>query len=424
MPFYILYAYKNNAIMISVTETGAAPVLRGICRKKRGKKMSQLYLDNASTSFPKPPVVAEAMIQFINTNGANLHRGGYASAYKLAEAVYDARLRLTRFFGGTQSQNLIFTFNVTESLNLLLKGYLKPGDHIIVSSLEHNAVMRPLEQLKKQGISYDIARCTKTGKFQLSELERLVKRKTRAVLVTHASNVCGAILPLEEIGAFCRKHKLRFFVDSAQTAGLLPINVEKLGIDALAFTGHKALLGPQGIGGLLLAPGLGDEIDPLVAGGTGSLSDSLEVPSFLPDKFEAGTQNLPGIIGLGASLGWIEERGFDKLWEHEQRLTHYFLNGLKPMVEEGLLTVPGPELGEERIGVISVLPTNSDPSQIAYRLDREYGIQTRVGLHCSPLAHQTLGTFPVGTVRFSIGWANEESDLDEALDALQKLLTC
>ena len=269
------------------------------------------YLDNCSTSFPKPPCVAEAVYEYMTEVGSNVGRGRYQDAYSVEEKVMRCRERLADLFGAPDASGVAFTKNVTEALNVLLKGYLRPGDHVIVSSMEHNAVMRPLVQLEERGVTFTRARCTDEGDLVLESLEDCLRPSTRAVVMTHASNVCGTILPIREVGAFCSAHGLPLFLDSAQSAGVLPIDMARDNVAAVCFTGHKGLMGPQGTGGLVTDPELARSLEPLVAGGTGSRSDSEQMPDFLPDHLEAGTLNLPGIVGLESALAWIDEVGVD-----------------------------------------------------------------------------------------------------------------
>ena len=384
--------------------------------------MEKIYFDNSSTTFPKPKEVPEAMYHYLTTVGSNINRGGYQTAYDVEEAVYETRQLLCRFFHGEDCKQVVFTKNVTESLNVILKGYLRPGDHVLVSSMEHNAVMRPLNQLMEKGISFSRIPCHPDGTLCLEEAEQLLRENTKAVVMTHASNVCGTILPIAEVGAFCRTHGLRFFVDCAQTAGVCPIDMEKMKIDALAFTGHKGLLGPQGIGGFILKKGLEAELDPLLSGGTGSLSHTESLPEFMPDRFEPGTMNLPGILGLRAGLLWLEHTGINNVLRHELELTGQFLSGLQPMQEDEKLKIVGLSGLRGRTGVVSVQTLERELAQVAYELDSQYGIMTRVGLHCAPSAHKTLGTFPTGTIRFSFGWWNTSQEVDCAIQALKELL--
>lgn len=386
------------------------------------EEMDAIYLDNASTTFPKPKAVPEAMYHYMTRSGSNINRGCYDRAYAVEELVYETRQMLCSLFGGDDCRNVAFTKNITESLNVILKGLLKPGDHVLVSSMEHNAVMRPLVQLEKQGISFSRIPCRRDGSLILEEMAPLVKKETRAVVMTHASNVCGTMMPYEQVGAFCRERGLLFIADTAQTAGVWPLDMERMKIDALAFTGHKGLLGPQGIGGFLLSEKLLPQMESLIAGGTGSISHTEVMPDFMPDRFEAGTMNLPGIVGLHAGLGWIRETGMEQIRSHELALTRQFLEGLKSMDPyEKRLRVVGKKDTEGRTGVVSVQTVRRELAQTAYELDVQYGIMTRVGLHCAPSAHQTLGTFPTGTIRFSFGWWNTREEAALALQALDEL---
>ena len=381
--------------------------------------MEKIYLDNASTTFPKPPRVAEAVYRYMTQAGVNINRGCYDSAYQVEEIVYETRQLLCELFHGPDSRNVIFTKNVTESLNVLLKGFLRPGDHVLVSAMEHNAVMRPLTQLAEHGCTFTRIPCDGTGALRPEAMEACLTPETRAVVMTHASNVCGTLLPIQQAGDFCRAHGLKFFVDCAQTAGVWPIDMEAMHIDALAFTGHKGLLGPQGTGGFVLAEGMAQQITPLLSGGTGSLSHTEQVPDFLPDRFEPGTMNLPGIVGLHQGLLWLKETGIDQIRRHELALTERFLAGLRPLEDRGDIRLVGKRDCWGRTGVVSIQTLNKELSQAAYELDAEYGVMTRVGLHCAPSAHKTLGTYPTGTIRFSFGWWNTEGQVDAALKALE-----
>ena len=380
--------------------------------------MERIYLDNASTSFPKAEGVAEAVYHYIKDCGCNINRGGYDEAYQAEEIVLRTRQQLTELFHGPDCRNVVFTRNITESLNVLLKGFLKAGDHVLVSAMEHNAVMRPLTQLTEQGVSFDRIPCGADGTLEVSAMDRLLRENTRAVVMLHASNVCGTLMPVGTVGAFCHAHGLRFILDTAQTAGVFPIDMEAMHIDALAFTGHKGLLGPQGIGGFILQPDMVPLVQPLIAGGTGSISHEEQMPSFMPDRFEAGTMNLPGIMGLHAALRWLEQETIDAVRSHELELTERFLSGALDIPH---LRVIGRQDIAERAGVVSVVPENADPALVADALGREYGIMVRVGLHCAPNAHKTLGTFPTGTIRFSFGRWNTPRQVDTALSALREL---
>ncbi len=385
--------------------------------------MQKIYLDQAATSFPKAPGTAEAVYRYMRDCGCNVSRGSYAGAYSAEELVYDTRILLCRLFGcgDADSKKVVFTINVTESLNVLLKGLLRPGDHVLVSSMEHNAVMRPLGQLAKQGIRVTRVPCAGDGSMDPADLEARIEKDTKAVVMLHASNVCGTVLPAAKVGAICRERGIRFILDTAQTAGALPVDMNAMGIDALAFTGHKGLLGPQGTGGFLIREDLAAETEPLITGGTGSISHTEDVPDFLPDRFEAGTLNLPGIAGLNASLAWLLAQPAGSILAHELALTGRFLGHMEELEEDGLLRIVGKRSTEGRTGVVSIVPARKDPAELAFRLDEEYGIATRVGLHCAPAAHRTLGTWPQGTVRFSFGAFNTEAETDEAAKAVAAL---
>ena len=392
--------------------------------------MQQIYLDNASTSFPKPREVSDAVYHYMTGVGSNIGRGGYASAYAAEEAVFAARQLLCDFFGGEDPKNVVFTKNITEALNVLLRGLLQSGDHVLVSAMEHNAVMRPLQLLGHElaadeqpsdTITFSRVPCDREGNLELEYLPKLVRPNTKAIVMTHASNVCGTLLPLTEVGAFCKEHNLLLIVDSAQSAGLFPIHMQSLGIDALAFTGHKGLLGPQGMGGFILREHMVEQVLPLIVGGTGSLSHTERTPTFMPDKFEAGTLNLPGIMGLAAGVRWLHERGLDNIRNHELALTEQLLAGLLALEQQGLLRVVGRKDITRRTSVVSIADTTLDIAMVAHKLAAEYGIATRVGLHCAPRAHQTLGTYPEGTVRFSFGHGNTEAEVDYCLDALRRI---
>lgn len=383
--------------------------------------MEKLYLDNAATTFPKPPAVAQAVYDYMTGSGANINRGCYSAAYAVEEQVLETRQLLCELFHGPDCRNVVFAKNITESLNVLLKGFLRPGDHVLTSSMEHNAVMRPLVQMEKAGVSFTRVPCDGQGRLDVDSLDHCLRPNTRLVAMTHASNVCGTVLPIARVGRFCLEHGLRFFVDSAQTAGVLEIDMAAAHIDALAFTGHKGLLGPQGTGGFVLADGLAAEIEPLLSGGTGSLSHTEDVPDFLPDRFEPGTLNLPGILGLRQGLLFLRETGLAAVRNHEKALAQRFREGLRPLEDAGLLRVLAGGAGVERVGVVSVQTLRRELSQAAFDLDDRFGIQTRVGLHCAPAAHKTLGSYPTGSIRFSFGWYNTQEQTDRALSALAEV---
>ena len=381
--------------------------------------MKYIYLDNASTTFPKAPTVASAMSDYITNRGININRGSYALAYDVEDIIYTTRQRLNSLFNGHDPSHVFFTQNVTMSLNMVIKGLFKAGDHVLISSMEHNAVMRPLTQLLNEDITFDTIPCDTTGSIKLDAIESLIRPNTVAIIINHASNVCGTIQPLESIGPICKTHNLQFIVDAAQTAGVIPIDVKACHIDALCFTGHKGLLGPQGIGGIILTKEMAQNLTPLIAGGTGSFSHLETLPTHMPDAFESGTLNLPGIIGLNEGLAYIESQGMENIHNHELVLTQSFLEGLQSI--DGI-NIVGKQNIQDRTAVVSITIDGMDPANIAYELESTYHIMTRVGLHCAPRAHQTLGTYPEGTVRFSFGYTNTHKDVESALSALNTIV--
>lgn len=377
-----------------------------------------IYFDNGSTSYPKAPGVAEAMACFLNDGAFNINRGNYEQAYEIAEIVLETREMIAELFHAKSSKQVVFTPGITYSLNFLIKGGLKSGDHVLVTGLEHNAVMRPIFQMEKLGIQYEVVSVDQEGILDADGLEKRIKQNTKLVIAVHASNVCGTIVPIEAIGKICEKHGIFFAVDTAQSAGTLEVDMQKAKIDFLAFTGHKGLLGPQGIGGFVISEKLDQELTPLIAGGTGSISDQLEMPNMLPDKYESGTMNLPGIIGLHASLKYLQKIGIDNIHKKKMELTAYFLQELKNI--SGVRVVGKQEI-ENRTAVISLDFENVDNAIAAFQLENEYGIMTRVGLHCAPIAHQSLGTYPQGTVRIAFSAWNTKEEIDLLLDAIKEL---
>ena len=386
--------------------------------------MAKIYLDQASTSYPKASSVAQAVYDYLNGSAVNVNRGGYQAAYSVEEQIFETREQLLRLFHFTsgKGKNVIFTPNVTTSLNILLKGLLKPGDHVLVSAMEHNAVMRPLVQLTANGITFDRIPCSSDGSLLIEKAEELIRPNTRLLVCLHASNVCGTMMPVQKLGEFCQKHQLLFILDTAQTAGTVPIDMEALHLDALAFTGHKGLLGPQGTGGFLIRNELSSMIEPLLSGGTGSVSHTEEVPTFLPDRFEPGTPNIPGILGLHAALTDLSKTDMTKTFLHEMELTQHFIDGILQMdPSESALRIIGKKDTSSRCAVVSIQTLQVDMARAAYELDASYGIMTRVGLHCAPNAHKTLGTYPEGTLRFSFGPENTRQEVDLALHALAEI---
>ena len=379
--------------------------------------MRTIYLDNAATSFPKPEGVSSRMKDYMDTVGATINRSVYGAAQDAGLTTLLLREAVGRFFHFPEPPtHVILTPGATAGLNMVIKGLLKPGDHCIVSSMEHNAVMRPLLQLP--GVEFDRLPGNREGLIDPNDAEKLIRPNTKLLIMAHGSNVCGAVQDAAAVGEICKKHNIPFVLDVAQTAGHIDIDFEKWGLSALVAPGHKGLLGPSGIGVLLLKDSFAKLLDPLIAGGTGSASDSEYLPEYLPDRFESGTPNLPGIYGLAASMEFLMTEGLEKLHAHEMALCKRFLDGLKDIPN---VNVCGPQGLENRVGVISLDFAGQDNAEVAYQLETEFGILTRCGLHCAPSAHKTLDTFPRGTVRFSLGFASTEEDVDGALDAIRQI---
>ncbi|WP_027633296.1 aminotransferase class V-fold PLP-dependent enzyme [Clostridium hydrogeniformans] len=379
-----------------------------------------IYLDNAATTYPKPETVINSMCNYMSNLGASPGRGSYFSALESSRLVYECRESLCDIFNFNKAENVIFTSNVTNALNILLKGFIKPGYHVITTSMEHNSVLRPLFDLKDSlNLDLDIIQCDSNGLLDIEKFKNTIKDNTKLVVMTHSSNIIGTVEPLEEVGAICKRLGIDFIVDCAQTAGITNVDFNRLNCSALAFTGHKGLLGPQGIGGFLLTDEFNKKCNSLILGGTGSLSSEPTQPDFLPDKFESGTLNTPGIVGLNAGLKFIKEVGLSSIEEKEQYLTHILLSGLLNMDK---VKVYGLSNSKDRTSAISVNFTNMDSSEVSFMLDSTYGIMTRTGLHCAPLAHKTIGTYPIGTLRFSVGYFNDEKDIYYTLDSLNKII--
>jgi cysteine desulfurase/selenocysteine lyase len=375
-----------------------------------------IYLDNPATSWPKPPQVKEAMNRFMEEVGANPGRSGHSLSVEAARIVYETREALSVLFHVKDSSRIIFTPNATESVNLALKGLLKPQDHVVTSSMEHNAVMRPLRDLEKKGIKLSIIPCSNEGILDPREVEKKIQSTTRMIVLNHASNVTGTLLPIRSVGEIAREYNLLFLVDAAQTAGAYPIDVEKDGIDLLAFTGHKSLYGPQGTGGLVIGERINErEMIPLKQGGTGSRSEFEEQPDFLPDRFESGTPNGVGIAGLLTGVQFVLEKGVEQIRQNEIALTQKLIEGIKEIPR---VKVYGPQNQRDRIATLSFNFAHLSPSNGASRLEKEFGILCRPGLHCAPAAHHTIGTFPEGTIRFGLSAFNTEEEIEAAIQAV------
>ncbi len=375
-----------------------------------------IYMDNAATSWPKPEMVYSAVLNCMKKYGANPGRSGHKMAIEAGNILLYTREMLCQLLSINHPFQIIFTMNATESLNLAIKGCTNPGDHVITTSMEHNSVVRPLKELEKQGIQTTYVKADNQGKIDPNDIEKVIQTNTKLIVTTHASNVTGTIMPIYEIGTIAKNYSVLYLVDAAQTAGIIPIDLSKLPIDMLALPGHKGLLGPQGTGALYIAPQV--KLKQLKEGGTGSQSESLYQPELIPDRYESGTLNTPGIAGLGAGIRYILHKGQKKLFSHTSRLEKFFI--------EALSHIPGIKIYGStnmncRTGAISINIHDCDSAEIANLLDQQYNIATRGGIHCAPLAHETIGTLKQGTVRFSPGIFNTLDEVKECVRALEKL---
>lgn len=375
-----------------------------------------IYFDNAATSFPKPKIVYDKIMDVMMNYGGNPGRSGHKLAMKVNREIFSTRDKISKLFNIKDPLDLVFTFNCTESLNMGIKGILKAGDHVITTSMEHNSVLRPIKFLESLGISNTIVKGDKEGRINPKDIQKSIRQETKMIVTTHISNLTGTIVDIEEIGKIAKENKIIYLVDAAQSAGVYSIDVEAMNIDLLAFPGHKGLLGPQGTGGLYIKKGI--EIREIFQGGTGSISYDLFQPDIMPDKFESGTPNAPGIIGLGAGVEYIFKTGLDNIREKELELTKYFIEESKKI--EGI-NIYGPLDLKEHAPVLSLNIRDADSSEVSYILNEEYNIAVRPGLHCAPLAHKTIGTFHQGTVRFSFGFENTFEEIDLAVKALRNI---
>jgi cysteine desulfurase family protein len=378
-----------------------------------------VYLDNAATTWPKPPEVAAAMIDFMEQVGASPGRAAHRRAVESGRIVYEAREAVAELFNAQNPLHVVFGANVTEALNLALTGYLRPGDHIITSGMEHNAVMRPLRQLERRGVALTVVPCSPDGFLDPADVEAAIRPDTVMVALNHASNVVGTLLPIAEVGRIAREHDILLLVDAAQTGGAYPVDMQADLVDLLGFTGHKSLFGPMGTGGLII----GERVDvarlqPLLRGGTGSNSEREEQPRFLPDMCESGTANAVGLAGLNAGVRWVLDRGVDQIRQHELDLTRRMIDRLCSIQR---VVVYGGLDAARQTATVSFNIAGLAPSEVGLRLDEEYGIMCRVGLHCSPAAHRTIGTFPDGTIRFGLAALNTPEEAEEAADAVRQL---
>ncbi|WNF37155.1 aminotransferase class V-fold PLP-dependent enzyme [Bacillaceae bacterium IKA-2] len=380
--------------------------------------MTIIYFDQAASSFPKPKSVAEAMAKAINEYGANPGRGGHQLANKAASVIYETRQKLALLFGEKDPKNVFFCQNATHALNQAIKGLpFEKGDHIISTSYEHNSVRRPLEFLKtEKGVTVTYIASDHNGHINKEDFIKAINTKTKLVVTSHGSNLTGAIFPIEMIGLICKEKNITFLVDAAQTAGVIPINMEKMNIDMLAFPGHKGLLGPQGTGVLIVKKNI--NLNPLFHGGTGSHSEAVEQPLERPSRYESGTLNTPGIAGLSAGIEEIKKIGINEIFQHEWKLTKYALEKLETL--QGV-TVFGPDRDKKRLAVIPFVIDGTDVQEIAMILDQHYDVALRAGLHCSPLAHEAIGTAEKGTLRASFGLYNTIEEIDKWIEILKEI---
>ncbi len=375
-----------------------------------------IYLDNAATSWPKHPSVLAAMQGYLATAGGNPGRSGHSMSVEAARVVFATREGLSRLFNAASPDRVIFAKNATEAINIILFGLLAAGGHVVTSGMEHNAVMRPLRRLESMGVALTVVPCDRTGMLDPTDVKKAVTRHTKLIIVTHASNVTGTILPVAAIGRIARECGVPFAVDAAQTAGCVPIDMQAAGIDLVAFTGHKSLGGPQGTGGLALSAAL--EPPPLLYGGTGSVSESEYQPDFLPDRLESGTLNAIGIAGLGAAVSELAKTGVARIAARKQALIAMLTAGAAAIPG---VSVYGPADPAANAGVVSLNIAGLICSEVGLALDRAFGIMARTGLHCAPAAHRTVGTFPHGTVRLSVSRFTTEEEIRQVVSALAKI---
>ena len=378
-----------------------------------------IYFDNAATSWPKPPDVMQAMTYYMESVGANPGRSGHRLSVEAGRIVYEAREAVAELLNAGDPLRIVFGHNATEALNLALQGFLRRGDHVVTSSMEHNSVMRPLRALQSRGVELTVVSCSVEGFLDPADLEAAIRPNTCMIVLNHASNVVGTLLPVAEAGAIARKHGLLLLVDAAQTAGAFPIDVISDRIDLLAFAGHKALGGPMGTGGLYIGERVAlSRLRPLKRGGTGSRSEREEQPDFLPDVYESGTANAVGLAGLAAGVRWVLERGVDAIRAREMSLARQLVEGLQ---EVPGVVLYGSKDAARQTATVSFNVAGMEPSEVGLRLDEEYAIMCRVGLHCAPAAHKTIGTFPRGTVRFGLGHFNDDDEVGDATRAVGEI---
>lgn len=378
--------------------------------------MKIIYFDNAASTWPKPPEVGQKVAECIQDYGANPGRGGHQLSIKASKVIYKTRVQLANLFGIKNPNDIFFTMNATMALNLAIKGILKKGDHVITTSLEHNSVRRPLEYLKREENIEITYISPQANQILADQFTKAIRPNTKLIVVSHASNLLGTIVPIDEIGVISKKNGIPFLVDASQSAGILPIHVENMNIDLLAFPGHKGLYGPQGTGALYVHPDI--HLVPLLHGGTGSHSESVDQPETRPDRYESGTLNTPGIAGLLAGVEFVLKTGVEEIRKREWELTQYALTRLREITG---IEIYGPSMEMERVSVIPFNLEGMDASEVAYILDQEYGIAVRAGYHCTPLAHETAGTMETGAVRLSFGYFNTKKEVDFLIQALTEI---
>ena len=377
----------------------------------------EVYLDAAATSRWKPECVHEAMAHFMREVGASPGRSAHGPGIRASRVVAEARENVATLLGVDDSSRVVFTLNCTEALNLAIKGIPQHGDHVVVTGVEHNSVMRPLSAMtKERGVAVTRAEANPDGTTDPDAVRQAIRPDTALIVMTHASNVTGAIQPVEDCGRIARERGIPFLVDAAQTAGCIPINLARLPVDMMAFSGHKGLMGPQGVGGLYIREGI--DLAPLKQGGTGSASGSEDQPEMLPDKYESGTPNTPGLAGLSAALDFIASVTVEEIRSNMCRIGRVLLDGL---AATDRVVLYGPRDVERNVGVFSFTVGGRDPAEVAAELERRYGIMTRVGLHCAPAAHRAIGTFPEGTIRASIGYATPREEAEHFLLSLDEV---
>lgn len=383
------------------------------------KQKPLIYLDHAATSWPKPVQVVDAVTHAIAHGGANPGRGSHQLAVQASRVMFQTRKQLAKLFGVANPVDIVFSDNTTTALNLAIKGWVKPGDHVVATMVEHNSVRRPLEYLKRTiGIEVTYVEANAEGEITPEQIKAALNNQTTLVVASHSSNLLGSILPLADIGAIVKAHSnAKLLVDAAQSAGKVHIDVQSMQVDMLAFPGHKGLLGPQGTGGLYISPEL--DLEPLHHGGTGSQSEAAEQPSVRPDRYEAGTQNVVGLAGLEAGVKLVLAETTAHIFEQELSHVNRMIEGLQSI---NGVKVLGPALGKSRTGIAAFLVKHADPSEIAYILDQHYGIAVRAGFHCTPLGHQAAGTYESGAVRASVGYTTTKQEVEALIGAVQEIV--